>query len=296
MAITEICDKDLSSQSLQGLNLAGKTVRRIKFDGANLSRADFSHGQFFDCSFDAVDFSGAHLARALFENCSFRGTQFVRTNASEAVFRTTTVLSYKKRSPVEVSALQVSFDGATIEGSDFTNANLNKASLSKVKANDANFSGADLRGAVFEQCSIAGAQFAQAKLDGADFSQTEDAAKALPSWAAGMVKMTRKIEAPALLAQIRRHQQWVASNGQEGARLSLLGHDLTGAEIARQDLSGADLRNCRLDFADLSGARLVASDLRGASLIKTDLRNADLRAALISEAALSKAHTEGTRR
>jgi uncharacterized protein YjbI with pentapeptide repeats len=296
MAIMEITDKNLAGQQLQGLNLCGKIVKRVSFDGANLSRADLSYGQFFDCSFVGSDFGGAHLTRALFENCNFRSAKFVKTTASEAVFRTTTVLSYKKRSLLEVSAPQVSFDGATIEGSDFTNANLNRASLTKVKANDVNFSGADLRGAVFEQCSIAGAQFAQAKLEGADFSQTEDASKALPEWAAGMVKMIRKIAPADLMGMIQRHQRWVGSNGVEGARLTLLGHDLTGIEIARQDLSGADLRNCRLDFADLSGAKLVASDLRGASLIKTDLRNADLRAALISETALSKARAEGARR
>jgi uncharacterized protein YjbI with pentapeptide repeats len=110
-----------------------------------------------------------------------------------------------------------------------------------------------------------------------------------------MVKLPQRLELEDLLEMIQEHRQWIDSYGLEGARLSLSGQDLTGIEIAGLDLSGADLRNCRLDFADLSGTRLVASDLRGASLVKTDLRNADLRAALITDTALSKARAEGAR-
>jgi uncharacterized protein YjbI with pentapeptide repeats len=293
--VMEIADQDLSGRWLQGVSFAGKTVKRAKFDGADLRRCDLSHGQFFDCSFDKADFGSAHLVRALFENCNFRNAKFVRTNASEATFRSVAVPSSRKSPAGDDPEPQVSFAGATIEGSDFTNANLNKVSLSNVKANDVNFCGADLRGALFEECSIAGSEFEQAKLDGADFSQTPDAAVSLPGWAAGMVRLPHRIELDDLLELIQEHRQWIDSYGLEGARLSLSGQDLTGIEIAGLDLSGADLRNCRLDFADLSGTRLVASDLRGASLVKTDLRNADLRAALITDTALSKARAEGAR-
>ena len=81
--------------------------------------------------------------------------------------------------------------------------------------------------------------------------------------------------------------------GMKGDRISLIGADLSNAEMTGADLGAANLSGANLRWADLSGAdlrwaNLTGADLRWANLTGADLRWADLRWADVSETDLSK--------
>jgi uncharacterized protein YjbI with pentapeptide repeats len=288
--LTQFDDKDFSRNALNGLEIVGRTVRNARFDGASLRNATFERSTFLDCSFVGAVLDGSRLAGAVFENCDFTGAHLVKVDARDAVFRTAQVLNYAgRRGDSMDSEPVVSFDGATIANSTFTGARLTRASMHNVRATNVDFRDADLAGAKFEGCTIAGSQFAGAKLDGADFSQTEDAREALPGWARNLVVLLRRPAAMDLVKAIRRHEEWLKTNGGAGERLARRALDISRARLDGRDLSGCSLRDCRLDFASLRNARLITADLRGTSFIKADLTGADLRQALIDPDALTRA-------
>ena len=79
------------------------------------------------------------------------------------------------------------------------------------------------------------------------------------------------------------HEKWVASEGKEGARLSIL-----NAELQEADLHGANLQD-----ADLEGAKLSVADLMRADLRRANLRNADFWMADMKDANLIETNLQG---
>jgi BTB/POZ domain-containing protein KCTD9 len=82
---------------------------------------------------------------------------------------------------------------------------------------------------------------------------------------------------------LARHEQWVATEGKEGTRLSI--HN---AVLQEADLHGANLQD-----ADLEGARLSVADLMQANLRRANLRNADFWMADMKDAILQGADLQG---
>jgi len=90
-----------------------------------------------------------------------------------------------------------------------------------------------------------------------------------------------------------RHEQWVASDGREGAPLDVSGFDLrsasglTGRRLSAlvgyhailygMNLEGIALQTAQLEGADLRASHLGNSDLRGINLRQARLNHADLR-------------------
>lgn len=109
------------------------------------------------------------------------------------------------------------------------------------------------------------------------------------------------------------HRQWLASNGERGARADLAGSDLRQADLEDTDLRKAslsracltkadftnanlnevDLENAIMDDACLCWATLQNANLRRATLRGADLRGADFHGADLGEADLTKALVSG---
>lgn len=288
-------DKDLSGQVLDGLKLVDRRIKGARFDGTSLRKAELDRSTFIDCSFVDAVLDGASFYRTVLENCDFSGASLVKVDAREAIFRTAQVMSYRGDAVAAKANMAMTFDGATIEDSSFQGARLNNASMVNVRATNVDFREANLEGARFENCSLAGSDFAGARIQGADFSQSADAREVLSEWAQSVVTMQQKMDEDDLVEAIRRHEQWLESDGKAGERLVLRAVDLSHMRLDGRDLSGSDLRMSRLDFVSLKNARLIAADLRGCSFSSADLSNADLRAAQIESDALIRAVATGVR-
>lgn len=100
----------------------------------------------------------------------------------------------------------------------------------------------------------------------------------------------RRYSPPADRKEIlRRHLEWLESNGDTGARA-----DFSGAHLERADLTDANLQDAWLnkailkdaDFllANLEGASLLQANLQGANLLGTRLQGTDLQGALLDNA------------
>jgi uncharacterized protein YjbI with pentapeptide repeats len=101
---------------------------------------------------------------------------------------------------------------------------------------------------------------------------------------------------------LRKHEQWVETNGKEGQQANLSGADLrkvnlseaflidadlSKAELQEANLAKAYLQMANLNKADLRGANLNGAKLQAADLTKADLNSADVRAADLSNAKLT---------
>lgn len=80
---------------------------------------------------------------------------------------------------------------------------------------------------------------------------------------------------------LQRHQQWLDSDAEQGARADLSGWDARAARLdavclRRAVLQGADLRGCQLRYADLREADLEQARLEGSDLTGADLSGARL--------------------
>ena len=86
-------------------------------------------------------------------------------------------------------------------------------------------------------------------------------------------------------ADLRSHEIWLKTNGQQGSRLIFKESDLIGA-----NLIGANLREANLFEANLGKANLMGANLLGTELIRANLREAELIRANLREANLYKAN------
>lgn len=140
----------------------------------------------------------------------------------------------------------------------------------------------------------------------------------------GMKLPAQRMPAEMVSRAVRRHETWLGSGWELGARAdfhgldlhraglsgvilenadlhgadlhrALLGNaDLEGADLNRADLHGADLQGAELSWADLQGADLHGADLSGGSLHDADLRDADCHGADLTGADLHGADLRGT--
>lgn len=160
---------------------------------------------------------------------------------------------------------------ARLEMTDFSDANLRRASLAGALARsagfanacleEADFAGADLSGARFTGIAGGQASFREAMLEDADFS--------------GATMRFARLD-KALL---------------DGARFE--GADLWGTDFTGADADDSVFRKARLDEANLSDCNLTGADFEGASLKKARLVGSRLRGANFSGAHLDGADLSG---
>jgi len=94
---------------------------------------------------------------------------------------------------------------------------------------------------------------------------------------------------PQASAEVR--QRVVAAHA---SAASMVGWDLTGADLSRLDLHGADLRQALLEGADLSHCDLHGARLEGAVLVRARIIASSLDRALLARCNLSEARIENS--
>lgn len=144
-------------------------------------------------------------------------------------------------------------EGASLKGVNLQGANLANANLTGANLSGANLTGANLEGANLHGANLEGAVLAEANLKNADL---------------GRARLT----------------------GADLQRAIAPGATLLWADLAHADLHKADLAGANLNRADLRGAELYQTNLSGAALRYADLRDrANLRQANIANADLREA-------
>lgn len=88
---------------------------------------------------------------------------------------------------------------------------------------------------------------------------------------------------------LKKHREWLDSNGQEGERADFSGArldnvDLTDACLEDAWLTKVQLKNADLLLANLEKASLMQANLQGANLLGTKFREADLQGAVLENA------------
>ncbi len=88
-------------------------------------------------------------------------------------------------------------------------------------------------------------------------------------------------------ADLRSHELWLRTNGQQGSRLIFKESD---SDLCGANLIGSNLSEANLFEANLGKANLIGANLRGTELSRANLREAELSRANLREANLYKAN------
>ena len=86
-----------------------------------------------------------------------------------------------------------------------------------------------------------------------------------------------------------------ADIGSQRGRESLIGVDLSDADLAGANLQGVRLMEADLSRANFSGADLAGANLQGVHLMKADLSNANLSGAIVERAGMHGANLDGAK-
>ena len=146
--------RDMSTQSLQGLNFAA-----AKLEFTVLSKCDMRDAEMLmsDCSF--ADMRHADLSRA-----DLRGGTFKRANFSDGVLQSV------RAGPIQIIGAKTVTWPTRFESARFDNARLRQADFQYAIMSSCDFTGADLRDADFRNAILQDSQFAGADTRGADFT------------------------------------------------------------------------------------------------------------------------------
>jgi uncharacterized protein YjbI with pentapeptide repeats len=171
---------DLSNLDLQAMDFAGYNLKRAKFQGSNLKKADFSGVHLKD-----VDFTKADLTRAKFYHSTLIGADFHETLLDNANFYGASI---DFSAMINCSAIEINFDHAHLENSQFNDSDFTDADFTKAIIKDSNFERANLRRAhggnarfegnlktkmLFTRASLDEARFIGATFSDCDFSYTQ---------------------------------------------------------------------------------------------------------------------------
>jgi uncharacterized protein YjbI with pentapeptide repeats len=136
--------------SLQGLNLNGKVLG----SSVNLHHANLTGTNLNGATLTGSNLTGVTLTGATFIGATLTGTTFDD--------------SFNFTGPLDDSAMQeVFFDGAQLNGADFSGMNLTNAVLGNGSLQGANFSGTNLNGVNLINSQMQGANFSGANLTNA---------------------------------------------------------------------------------------------------------------------------------
>jgi uncharacterized protein YjbI with pentapeptide repeats len=137
--------------SLQGLNLNGKVLG----SSVNLHHANLTGTNLNGATLTGSNLTGVTLTGATFIGATLTGTTFDD--------------SFNFTGPLDDSAMQeVFFDGAQLNGADFSGMNLTNAVLGNGSLQGANFSGTNLNGVNLINSQMQGANFSGANLTSAE--------------------------------------------------------------------------------------------------------------------------------
>lgn len=211
---------DLTGASAEGADFDGATLDEVvaggarwtgsRFRGASLKGAELVDGEFSRCDFEGADLEGADLSHARCEEARFvravmKSVWFEAVRAKAAVF-----------DDGDLTGLRAA------EGSDFTDA-----SLQRVRANDSKWDHAALVRANLQQSQLEKADFAGAGLVQANFTRCS-------------LRGAKFQEAIAVATVF--------------VRADVFEGDFEGADLSHADFRGANLFGAQLWRANLTGA------------------------------------------
>lgn len=283
----------LGSANLLGLDLARRLLKEADFSGADLTGssfagADLERANLFSTILCDCDLNSANLRNADLRGVSLRGANLSYSVLDGADLRA--AFMFKVGGAGGYARVIPATKGNADGGVDFSNCSLKGTSMNEV----------NLKGAIFRNALLQGVTFKRAKLDhvcldGAILTQMnlEDLPFSAEALKTCLLDPNAEAirRAPELIENLRRHELWYATSGQDGAPANFdgvdfqpLGNIFSGRKItafvARQVVAaGVDFTNCQLQ-----GAHFDGSDLRDAGFEGADLRGASFRGAKLAHA------------
>jgi uncharacterized protein YjbI with pentapeptide repeats len=282
---------------LRGAVLANRRLDEIDFTGADLAGANLHGSNLTRASLFCADLTGANLSCAQLQNADLRGASFRGADLSCAALD---FADLRKATMMILEGAGVSVIDHRKTGLghvDFSYCSLKGASFGKAKLDGAIFDGALLIGVNFRGAEISDASFVGAVL--MDVTELNVPAETFADCVFD-VSPEAKAKAGALAEKLALHQQWVMTDGREGAAAELDGADLRplAGQFAGRNLIGLHLRGViaiGLDFSNsqLQGARFDGADLRGADFSASDLSGACFYGARLVHARFDKTRLAG---
>ena len=92
-----------------------------------------------------------------------------------------------------------------------------------------------------------------------------------------------------VIQRVEAHEQWLASNGEQGQQGDFTGEDLSGIDLRGKNLRQAIFERADLERADLEGASVAGAKFGGAILRLANLRDANVKDTNFTEADLRDA-------
>jgi uncharacterized protein YjbI with pentapeptide repeats len=286
--------------SFKGLNLAGAILanRRLDeadFTGACLAGANLHGTNLTRASLFCADLTGCNLRNANLMQADIRGASFRGADLSFAVLDFADLRKATMMIVGDAGVLLVDHSKNGLGFVDFSHATLRNASFGKAKLEGAIFNGALLLGTQFRGAELTNASFTGAVLMGVTMAELNLPPEAFVDCVFDVTEAARA-KSGLLKDKLVQHQQWVLSDGREGAPAVLDGEDLRplGNALAGRNLVGLTARGViaiGLDFSrsQLQGAKFDGADLRGADFSGCDLSGVSFHAAKLVHARFERA-------
>jgi uncharacterized protein YjbI with pentapeptide repeats len=293
----------LKGVNLDGCVLANRKLNEVDFSGASLVGANLYGSSLVRASLFCADLRRCNLRNATLAHADIRGAAFNGADLSFAVLDNADLRSATMMimSPGGVSKIDHVSDGEGFGGVDFSHCSLRNSSFGKAKLDGANFTGALLLGTSFRGAQMPGAKFIGAVLMGVNISELNLPPDAFIDCVFDVTPQARA-RAELLKGKLARHQEWVASDGKDGAAAAFDGEDLravsdqfSGRSLVGLAARGAigvavDFSGCQLQGAKFDGADLRAANFTGADLSGTSFHGAKLNHARFDKARLGNLH------
>jgi uncharacterized protein YjbI with pentapeptide repeats len=276
LARARLSHRVLADADLSGAVLNGADLTYADFVGAVLYCADLRQVDGRYCDFSHADVRGAvltgsDLSHAKLDYADFRPGRLVRQDrrgSGEIIDRSGNAANVDFRN---CSLCGSSFEGAFLQGANFSGAIIHATRFKNAHLDKANFEGAVLSQVRLEELHLPDSVL-----------KTCVIAPAIAEAAALRRRLTAVLE---------QHHSWVTSNGRSGAPAVLDGEDLRplGRDLFKYQLTAVSARRTlavAVNFAgmQLQGANFEDADLRGANFERTDLRGVKFRGAKLSHA------------
>lgn len=279
-------ERDLTGADLSGMDLSG-----ADFSGAMLESVSFEAARLEDVNFDRAVLAHANLTTAQLGGARFRGAnlgkaKIVCAEANRPIDLTDAILweTDLTGSVLRGATLEgVNFFQANLESTDLRDAQASRAVFFKCRMKGAKLTGADVSAGTFMELDMPELDFGGATLHETVFLKCNGRACSFVN--ANAVNVRIVLESDFSGSDFRG----VIADKANFRGVNLAGADFSGAKLNGTDLSESNLEGAKLYRivaresmwvrANLQGAQLVSADLLGAVLQKADLRGTDLRGA-----------------
>lgn len=261
-----IYSADLSKYNFTYTNFQNANVAGVRFEGANLSFADFQQAECFETDFRRTSlkealFQKARMGASKMDEANLSKTNFTETDLSECSFAR---VNLRNAILVKANAQLSGFKNANLSG-----ANLTEANFSEANCHGVNFSKAELSNSDFFNANLTEAYFFRCEMSNANFSQSS------------MRKCNLK-NANLTNANLS-HTGLSKSNLKNVQAMNAdFSHSYLGkADLTRGDFEAANFFAANFSEANLTRANLCFTNLRRAILVRTNLSGSNINSACV---------------